>query len=88
MDAPFNGAPEEDDGVIVSPGIDVILGLPRNSSRPNLGLGAGEFLARDEETVDTVVSDLAGDGLIRTGGASNLAGLAELDGIVIGLELT
>jgi hypothetical protein len=47
------------------------------------GLGAGEFLLR-LRTDD--VSDLAGDGLARTG-ISNLAGLAELEGIVIGLSL-
>lgn len=45
-----------------------------------LGLGAGEFLVRVDD-----VSDLTGDGLARTG-ISNLAGLAEFDGIVIGLS--
>lgn len=59
------------------------LPVPRMSPMESLpGLGAGEFLVRlrhDE------VSDLAGDGLARTG-ISNLAGLAEFDGIVIGLS--
>lgn len=45
------------------------------------GDGAGELRVRVDE-----VSDLAGDGLARIG-TSNLAGLAELDGIVMGLSL-
>ena len=47
------------------------------------GLGAGEFRFR-LRTDD--VSDLAGEGLALMG-ISNLAGLAEFDGIVIGLSL-
>lgn len=58
--------------------------LPRISPMESFpGLGAGEFLVRlrhDE------VSDLAGDGLARTG-ISNFAGLAEFDGMVMGLSL-
>lgn len=46
------------------------------------GLGAGEFRVRD---VCDDVSDFAGDGDARTG-TSNLAGLAELEGIVMGLS--
>lgn len=45
------------------------------------GDGAGELRVRVDE-----VSDFAGDGLARIG-TSNLAGLAELDGIVMGLSL-
>lgn len=52
--------------------ISLILNFP--------GLGAGELRVLLEE-----VSDLAGEGLARTG-TSNLAGLAEFDGIVIGLS--
>lgn len=44
------------------------------------GLGAGEFLALIDD-----VSDLAGDGLARTG-TSNLAGLVAVEGIVPGLS--
>lgn len=60
------------------------LPLPKMSPMDNLtGLGAGELRVRlrHEE-----VSDLAGEGLARTG-ISNLAGLAELEGMVIGLSL-
>lgn len=48
-----------------------------------LGLGAGELRVRVDD-----VSDLAGDGLARMGisNLSNLAGLAEFDGIVMGLS--
>ena len=42
--------------------------------------GMGEFRARTDD-----VSDLAGDGLARTG-ISNLAGLVAVDGIVAGLS--
>ena len=63
-----------DDGTTGSGGSDAL------AFKANLfGLGAGEFRVRVDD-----VSDLAGDGLARIG-TSNLAGLAELDGIVIGL---
>ena len=60
----------------------VMLGLFRAISEMlNLpGLGAGELRVRDDE-----VSDLAGEGDALTG-SSNLAGLAEFEGIVIGLS--
>lgn len=59
------------------------LPLPKISPMDSLtGLGAGELRVRlrHEE-----VSDLAGEGLALTG-ISNLAGLAEFDGMVIGLS--
>lgn len=53
-------------------GISLAVNLP--------GLGAGELRVFVDD-----VSDLAGDGLARIG-TSNLAGLAEFDGIVMGLS--
>lgn len=58
-----------------------VLGLLRVKSARSteylFGLGAGELRVRVDD-----VSDLTGDGLART----NFAGLAELDGIVMGLS--
>lgn len=61
--------------------VELTLELFRGGRSGNFaGLGAGEFLVLIDD-----VSDLAGDGLARTG-TSNLAGLVAVDGIVAGLS--